>query len=283
MAALNEGTITDTTSIRDCVSIEFPNPLKPDEPYVFRNWRVDLGVFDLKRAIADSCNIFFFAVGGGHGRISGLGIERIASYLSRAGAEMQTGIDIPGENSGLVPTPVRKQRDWNEPWYLGDTYNVSIGQGDLLVTPIWINTYVSAIANGGAMMQPRIAKEIFGRNGVRIREISSAEIRSLPFRAEVIGKMKDAMRETVLTGTAKLLQNLPVSAGAKTGTAEVIKGKSVNSIFTAFAPFESPDVAITVLVEGVDSGQGYAIQIADRVLQWYFSEYRKSTMNGDSL
>ena len=99
----------------------------------------------------------------------------------------------------------------------------------------------------------------------------------LPFSNEVIKEMKSDMQETITSGTASLLRDLPVKAGAKTGTAEVVKGSSINSLFTAFAPFDNPEISITVLVEGSASNQGLAIRSAHNVLKWYFGRSASSS------
>jgi penicillin-binding protein 2 len=151
MAALQDEVVQAGTTIPDCNAISIPNPSDPGSPYVFHNWRPEVGAFNLTRAIADSCNIYFFTVAGGHGYIDGLGIGRIVNFLREALANTLTGIDLPGEEVGFVPDPDWKWVTRKEPWYQGDTYNISIGQGDLVVTPIWINSYISAIANGGTL------------------------------------------------------------------------------------------------------------------------------------
>ena len=270
MAALEEKIVTPQDTIRDCVSISVPNPADQGNPYVFKNWRVELGLFNLKKAIANSCNVYFFTVAGGHDKVKGLGAEKIVNYLKSAFTDSSLGIDMPGEDHGFVPTPDWKLQERGENWYLGDTYNISIGQGDLLVTPLWLNGYISAIANGGTFYKPRVADKILDDNKNILDRFFSEELGRLPFKQEVIDEVRNDMKETVVSGTAQLLKDLPVEVGAKTGTAEVAKGKSINSLFTAFAPFNNPELSITVLVEGSASNQGFAIRIAHNVLKWYF-------------
>jgi len=281
MTALQEGIITPQDTIRDCVSLVVPNPSDKNSPYIFKNWRQDYGLFNLRRAIAQSCNIFFFTVGGGFGNITGLGAEKIAKYLSDGLANIKLGIDLPGEENGFVPTPDWKLKTRGENWYQGDTYNISIGQGDLLVTPLWLNSYVSAISlagqdNVGTIYKPMVAQRITDEKNDDLEVFKEQPITKLPFRDDVILEMKKDMEETVISGTAGLLKDLPVRAGAKTGTAEVVKGKSINSLFTAFAPFDHPELNITVLIEGSASNQGLAIIAANNVLKWYFSEYQQT-------
>lgn len=276
MTALQEGIITPRDTIRDCVSLVIPNPFDKNSPYVFKNWRQDYGLFNLKRAIAESCNVFFFTVGGGFGNVTGLGADRIVKYLTAGLANIKLGIDLPGEEQGFVPSPDWKLQTRGENWYQGDTYNISVGQGDLLVTPLWLNSYVSAIStagntNGGTIYKPMVAQRITDDKNKDVEIFKEQPIAKLPFRDDIIMEMKNDMEETVISGTAEILRDLPVRVGAKTGTAEVIKGKSINSLFTAFAPFDHPEVTITVLVEGSASNQGLAIRAAHNVLKWYFA------------
>lgn len=271
MTVLQEKIVTLADTIQDCVSISIPNPANPDDPYIFRNWRAETGSFNLRKAIANSCNIYFFTVTGGYGQVKGLGAEKLARYLQKGLADRILGIDLPGEESGFIPTPDWKLETKHEPWYQGDTYNTSIGQGDLSVTPLWINSYIGAISNGGTMWSPRVAQRILNPDGSTKEMIETESVGRLPFDDSVISEMRRDMRETVLTGTAKILQNLPVSSAAKSGTAEA-SGKLVNSLLTAFAPYENAEVVITVLVEGSVSNQGYASRIVYQFLDDYFTK-----------
>lgn len=270
MTALEEKIITPRDTIHDCVSLVVPNPFDKNSPYIFKNWRQDYGLFNLRRAIAQSCNIFFFTVGGGFGNIPGLGAEKIVKYLTDSLANVKLGIDLPGEEHGFVPSPDWKLQTRGENWYQGDTYNISVGQGDLLVTPLWLNSYISAIANGGTIYKPMVAQRVVDERNNDLEVFKEQPLTELPFSGDVIGEMKNDMEETVISGTAGILKDLSVKAGAKTGTAEVVKGKSINSLFTAFAPFDHPELNITVLIEGSASNQGLAIRAAHNVLKWYF-------------
>lgn len=277
LMALQENIFKPSDTIRDCINLIVPNPFDEESPYIYNNWREERGLFNLRKAIANSCNIYFFIAGGGtpkgsqeFGNIQGLGIEKIAKYLMSVWTDKILGIDLPGEAKGFVPTPDWKQNTRGEPWYQGDTYNISIGQGDLLVTPLWLNSYISAIANGGTIYKPQIGQRIVDDKKNDIRVFQKEELLRLPFGDDVILEIKSDMEETVISGTAKLLQNLPVRAGAKTGTAEVVKGRINNALFAAFAPFENPEISITVLIEDVATNQGLATMIADNVLKWYF-------------
>ncbi len=272
MAILEEKIFTPQDTIRDCLSLILPNPYNPESPAVFDNWRKDYGLFNLRRAIANSCNIYFFIGGGGYKNIIGLGIEKISKYLKLSLGDQKLGIDLPGEEQGSVPDPKWKLREKGENWYQGDTYNISIGQGDLLATPLWINSYISAIANKGSIYKPFIVKEITDQNKKVISSFEKKEIAKLPFKSENINEVRSDMEETVLSGTAQIMKDLPVRIGAKTGTAEVIKGSRTNSLFTGFAPLDNPELAITILIEGSTADHGVAVRTAHNVLKWYFSE-----------
>ncbi len=272
MMALQERIVAPQDTIKDCVQLTVPNTYNNSVTYVFKNWREELGLFNLRKAIANSCNVYFYTIGGGFGKIAGLGIQRISNYLSAVLAGSKLGIDIPGETSGFVPTPDWKEKETGEPWYQGDTYNVSIGQGDLIVTPLWLNSYISAIANGGTMYQPKLVNKILDSRQNIVEDFKTKPIAKIPFRPEVIKEVKSDMEETIISGTAQIFQDLPVRAGAKTGTAEVAKGKTINSLFTIFAPADHPEIAMTVLVEGSATNQGLAIRTAHNVLKWYFGE-----------
>ena len=276
LMTLEENIFSPSDAIRDCIGLTITNPYNPDDIYTFNNWRLEYGLFNLKRAIANSCNVYFYIAGGGYGSIKGLGVEKIANYLKSALADSKLGIDLPGEEDGFVPTPDWKLAVRGESWYQGDTYNISIGQGDLLVTPLWLNSYVSAIANGGTLYKPFVAKQILGSNKDVIKAFEPEALGRLGFKEGIINEVKNAMLETTISGTAKALGALPVKAGAKTGTAEVIKGRTINSIMTAFAPFDNPEVNITVLIEsGTSTNEGLAIRATYGFLKWYFEEYQK--------
>lgn len=276
LMTLEEKIFSPRDTIKDCIGLTVINPYNPDDSYTFNNWRNEYGPFNLKKAIANSCNVYFFIAGGGYGNIKGLGVERIAKYLKATLADSKLGVDLSGEENGFVPTPDWKLAARGESWYQGDTYNISIGQGDLLVTPLWLNSYISAIANGGTLYRPLIAKQILAQDKTVIISSEPEAIGKLPFKDSVVGEVRNAMAETVLSGTARLLGGLPVKAGAKTGTAEVIKGRAINSIMTAFAPFDSPEVNITVLIEGSATNEGLAIRTTYGFLNWYFREYKTS-------
>ncbi len=159
-AALQENIISPTKKINDNLGyISIPNSSDPSAPpTIKRDWAIH-GPTDMRKAIAVSSNIYFYTVGGGYQDQQGLGPTKIKQYLSLFGWDDKTGIDLPGETDGFIPTPTWKQNAKKQPWTDGDTYNISIGQGDILVTPLQVVSSFSAIANGGILYKPQIVKE----------------------------------------------------------------------------------------------------------------------------
>jgi penicillin-binding protein 2 len=274
LAGLKEGVVTPTTTVNALGSISVRSEVDPNVFYTFRDWKVH-GWTDLKKAIADSVDVYFYSLGGGYGNIKGLGINKIVTYLKSMLADKATGIDISGEVSGFVPTPEWKESVKGEPWYIGDTYNISIGQGDLLITPTWLNTYIGSIANGGKIMKPFIVKKITNPDGTIVKTTEPQILAEIPFDQNTIELVRQGMRQTVLSGTATLLQDVPAALAAKTGTAQVT-GRGFNSLFSVFGPYDNPQITLTVLVENINQSQGLAIRVANDFLKWYFSDYQKS-------
>jgi penicillin-binding protein 2 len=274
LAGLKEGVVTPSTTINATGSIKVQSEVDPGVFYTFRDWRVH-GWTDIKKAIADSVDVFFYALGGGYGDISGLGIDKIESYLKNFLVDRRLGIDLPGEMAGFTPSREWKKEAKGEPWYIGDTYNISIGQGDLLVTPLWLNTYIGSIANGGKLMKPFVVREIKNPVDGTSSRLSPQVLGEIPFEQETINIVRQGMRQAVVSGTATLLNNLPVPVAAKTGTAQVT-GRGLNSLFTVFGPYDEPEIVMTVLVENINQSQGLAIRVANEFLMWYFSESFKN-------
>ncbi len=275
LAGLKEKVVTPATIINAADSIKVQSEVDPNVFYTFKDWRVH-GWTDIKKAIADSVDIFFYALGGGYGNISGLGIDRIENYLKIFRADKETGIDLPGEALGLIPSKNWKAATKGESWYVGDTYNISIGQGDLDVTPIWLNTYVGSIANGGKLMRPFVVREIRDSAGNAIEQMSPQILGEIPFDQQTMNIVRQGMRQTILSGTATLLQDLPAPVAAKTGTAQV-PGRGLNSLFTVFGPYDDPEIVMTVLVENINQSQGLAVRVANEFLMWYFGEFKKES------
>ncbi len=273
LAGLQEGVIKPETTITDQTGfITIKNIYNPEIVYTYRDWKIQ-GTVDLRQALAHSSDIYFYSVGGGYGRIGGLGWTKLEKYLKLFRIDKILGIDLPGEAAGFVPSEEWKLEKFGQPWFAGDTYNISIGQGDLLTTPLWLSSYVSAIANGGIFYRPWVVKKVVDAKQKIITEFYPQELSRLPFETAALRVVQEGMRGAVTSGTAKLLNDLPVEAAAKTGTAEVgSKGQGFNSLFIAYAPYDKPEIAISVLVEDIGKKQGLAILTAKNFLEWYFQK-----------
>jgi len=269
-AALNEGTITASTSLITKGFIEVPNKYHPEIIYRFPDWKVH-GWVDTRRAIAVSCDVFFYAVGGGHEHIKGLGLKRIREYYSKFGLGKKTRIDLMGEVVGLVPSEEWKKEVKGESWYQGDTYHISIGQGDLLTTPLQVLNFTAAIANGGTLLKPHLVSEIRDSQGKIIDKINKQILERDIVAKDHIRTVQEGMRQTVTSGTANILNSLPVAVAAKTGTAQFDNNIKTHTWLTAYGPYDNPDVVLVVMLEGGREDGESAIPAARDILNYYFS------------
>jgi len=251
-AALQENIVDPQKQVLSTGSISIPNPYNPDQPSTFWDWKPN-GWVNLYSAIARSCNIYFYALGGGLGDIKGLGISKLRDYWQQFGLGVPTGVDLIGEKKGVLPAPTSK-------WRLGDTYNVSIGQGDLLVTPLQLINYITAIANGGTIYQPRIAKT------------DPVVLKDLSYLKSDFAEVEKGMIETTQKpyGTGYLLNDLPFVVAAKTGTAQINFNTKVNALFVGYGPVPNPQIAIIVMVENAVEGSLNVVPIAKDVFKWYY-------------
>ena len=263
--ALQEKVITEVTSFLSTGGLRIGEWFFPD-------WKAGgHGVIDVKKAIANSVNTFFYYIGGGYGDFKGLGVSGLVKYARLFGLGESTGIDLPGERAGFVPTADWKEQIKKEPWYIGDTYHFAIGQGDVLVTPLQVANYTAAIANGGILYEPHLVSKILGEDNKIIEEIKPVVIRRDFIDTANLKIVRAGMRETVTLGSARSLNALPVSVAGKTGTAQWSTKKSPHAWFIGFAPYDNPRVAIMVLVEEGVEGSTIAVPIAKDILNWYFS------------
>lgn len=264
-AALSEQVITPNTTVNSVGGFAVGNDFFPD-------WQSGgHGVTNVTKAIADSVNTFFYAVGGGYEKIVGLGVDRIVAYLQKFGWGSALGIDLPSERSGLLPTKEWRTTKRASPWKLGDTYHLSIGQGDLVVTPLQVASAIASVANGGTLYQPHLVTQIQNADGSIAEEIKPKPLaeRIVPLRA--LATVQAGMREGVLNGSSRSLQSLPVSSAGKTGTAQFGREGKTHAWFAAYAPYEKPEIVIAVVVEAGGEGHAAALPVAKTALQWYFT------------
>jgi penicillin-binding protein 2 len=284
-AGLQEKVINPATTIVDKGALIIPNQYNPNITYIFPDWKTH-GAMNITSAIAQSCDIFFYYLGGGYDDFKGLGLDRIEKYLKLFGFGKETGIDLPNEKSGFVPSSDWKKEAKGEDWLLGDTYHLSIGQGDLTATPLQIADFTAAIANGGTIWEPKVVDKIIDSEKNTITSDSQAissdvariisGIKPAGRKLDFISKenldiIKNAMRETIQSGSAQSLKDLPFEVAGKTGTAQVA-GKANNSWFTSFAPYDDPQIVLTILAEGGGEGSSTAVPVAKDVLNWYFQK-----------
>jgi len=258
-AVLQEEIISPNKQINCPGYISVIDKYNPNVVWTYNDWKAH-GPTDMIKAIAESCDVYFYTVGGGYGEIEGLGIENIEKYLKLFGWGQGLGIDLPGEKTGLIPNPIWKKEIRNEDWYTGDTYNCSIGQGDITVTPLELTMAIAAIANGGKIFQPQLLND------------KKPEIINQSFiRPEFLEIVRKGMREATISGSARLLADLQIKTAGKTGTAQVSKTKTPHSWFTVFAPYENPQIVLTILIENGGEGSSTAVPIAKDILNWYFN------------
>lgn len=266
-AGLEEKTIGEYTTIIDPGEIAIGQ-------WKFPDWKVH-GKTDLRKAIAESCDVYFYGVGGGYningvGNIKGLGINKIDEWLKKFGFGEQTKIDLPNEKTGLVPTPEWKKKTKKESWYIGDTYHVAIGQGDFLTTPLQLVNGIAMIANGGKLITPHLGQRITDQNNNEIKKINPEIIRQNFVNDYNLQVVREGMRQAVTSGSARQLNDLPVAVAGKTGTAQFGAENKTHSWFVSFAPYDNPTIALLVLVEGGGEGNETAVPISKNILSWYF-------------
>ncbi len=267
-AALEENIVTESTTVNSTGGLKIGS-------FFFPDWKSGgHGITNVTKALADSVNTYFYLIGGGDNETNtGLGVERIVAYARRFGLASPVGIDLPGESAGFLPSKAWKEEFKDEPWYIGDTYHLAIGQGDILVTPLQVATYTATIANGGTFYQPHIVAAITDQDGFLIDEILPTIVNEQVVSRESISVVQRGMREAVESGSARSLQSLPVTTAGKTGTAQFgDPDDKTHSWFTVYAPYDStPEIALTVLVEEGGGGNDAALPVAREALQEYFS------------
>jgi penicillin-binding protein 2 len=255
IAALEEEKIDKDYMYEDTGQITFNTPYGD---FSYRNWYYTQyggveGKIKLPKAIARSTDTFFYKVG------ELLGVDNLVDWSGKFGLNEKTGIDLPGEVEGLVPSPEWKEQVKGERWFLGNTYHMSIGQGDLAVTPIAMNTAIASIASGGNMCTPSIAKDV--------------NCKSIDIEKENIDLVKEGM---VLAcsegGTAYPFFNFDEEVACKTGTAQIGNSEETHAWFSVFSPVEDPEVVITILVEEGGEGSSKAAPIARKILDYWYDK-----------
>ena len=233
---------------------------------IFKCWKEEgHGWLNLEGAITHSCNVYFYQLG------LKTGSEDIIKYAKLFGLGQPTGIDLVSEKKGFLPTPKWKKKNYGESWYPGDTANLSIGQGYILVTPLQMLGVINALANGGNLLKPYLLKKIVDYKGKVILSNSSQKIRKVPISSSTLKILRRALRGVVTQGTGWRAENKVVKISGKTGTAEVTGRKEPDNWFVGYAPSKNPSLSIVVLVEKRKEERAIAPEIAGKILARIFN------------
>ncbi|NIQ39965.1 MAG: penicillin-binding protein 2 [Proteobacteria bacterium] len=272
LAALEEGVITPEETIYCPGSYNLGTK-------TYRDWKKGgHGTVNLRRAIIESCDVYFYEVS------RRLGIDRIARHAREFGFGKITGIELGDEKPGLIPTVKWKEEKFGEPWYEGETLVSGIGQGAVLVTPIQMANMISAIANGGTLHRPQVVHHVEDVEGKIIEEYRSRLTGRISVSKDNLELVKDALRGVVddPRGTGKSARIKGVPVFGKTGTAQVVKlevsegTKNEGDIplrhrdhawFVAFAPEQNPSIAVAVLIQHGGHGATAAAPVARKIIE----------------
>ena len=264
LAALEKGLI----SRDERFSCSGTFPFKDRE---FRCWRREgHGELNLKEAIIHSCDIFFYQLG------LRVGVDNLVELSQKFGLDQPTRIGLSHEEKGFLPTKRWRKSSLGRGWYKGDTVNLSIGQGYLLVTPLQMASLMNAIANGGRLYEPQLVKEIISSEGETIWRMTPRLIRNINLESETIEFLRESLFGVVNElGTGWRAKIEGVGVAGKTGTAENPLGED-HAWFIGFAPREKPEIALAVLIEHGGMGGEVAAPVAKKIIEAYFTGKRES-------
>jgi penicillin-binding protein 2 len=289
-AALQEGVLTPRTRLECPGTIVVPNKYYPNDPgraQPFHCWlRAGHGWLDTVHGLAYSCDIFFYQVGGEYTEATdfeGLGLDRMVEYAALFGLGEPTGIELPQEAPGLVPSARWKRLTVGENWSTGDTYNLAIGQGYLLVTPLQMLNVMAATATGGTMYRPQIVHHVTDAEGIVVRDFQPEIMHTLAITPGNWTLIQEGLEGAVVYGTATQGQVEGVRAAGKTGTAQFCDdiaqqagicgaglAQPTHAWYMTFAPVEDPEIVLVVFVYNGGEGSVAAVPIAQEILEWYF-------------
>ncbi len=273
-------------------------PADPGKAKDFVCWnRAGHGWVDFTRGIAESCNVYFYKIGGGYAPdgVEGLGLERLNKWMELFGFGQPTGVELPGELAGFIPTRKWKRITWGENWSTGDTYNAVIGQGYVHVTPLQMLNAYNVIINGGKLLKPTLVDEILDGEGNVITDPQPVVIRDLPISQETLRLVRAGLRQAVTSGTLSgdinvfgevgvPVVDVPgVNVAGKTGTGEYcdaiaweknlcVYGQWPAHAWTMlYAPYENPEVSVIVFIYNGKEGSKLAAPVASTILREYFT------------
>ena len=279
IAGLEEGVIDPDEKVFCGGSYSFGGRL-------YRDWKEEgHGYVDLHRALVESCDVYFYKMG------QKIGIDTIATYAKSLGLGSKTNLQLGDEKEGLIPNRAWKLRRWHVPWQEGETLSVSVGQSFVLITPIQIVRFVSALFNGGVLFKPQVTKWVEREDKEKIFKFKPNSAQRWSIKKENMELIKRALVGTVNeprgTGARARLDKIRVAG--KTGTAQVIalpeerelaKERDIpykfrdHAWFVAVAPAENPAIALAILIEHSGTGGSVAAPIAKKILECYFKKVR---------
>ncbi len=269
-AALETHTVTPATPIHCNGGYQFGKR-------VFHDWKKGgHGSVDLDDAIVHSCDVYFYTVG------QRMGIDAIATFSKMFGLGKETGIELPSERVGIVPSPQWKERVKHEAWLPGETISVSIGQGYVTVTPLQMAALVGIVANDGVSYRPRLLQAVMDRSTGQLQEMPAVAREKLALKPETLKAIQKGLAGVVTHGTAARSASPIVSIAGKTGTAqtaalrtgpesEIPKKFRDHAWFVAYAPAEAPRIAVAVLAEHMGHGGSAAAPLAKAVIEAYYT------------
>ena len=250
LEALQEGVVNEYTLIKSVYALVIPNPYHPS---VYRDYHPDNGYVDMRHALEVSSNIYFMEIAGGYQSQKGIGIAGIEKAWTRFGISEKTGIDLPGEKAGTIPSPEWKAAHFNgAAWLLGDTYNTAIGQYGVQVAPIEMLRAISAIATRGTLVSPHVLQNL-PTVSQKITDVDDHNFTVI----------QEGMRLAAIDGTTPDVTPVPFDIATKSGTAQVgAQGQNINSWMTSFFPYEQPHYAMVIMLE---NGPAPAISTAHHI------------------
>ncbi|NDI76554.1 penicillin-binding protein 2 [Psychrilyobacter piezotolerans] len=242
----------------------------------WRSWkREGHGYTDLTKSLVESVNYYYYRAADKYGR------QKMLEVADAFGIGKKTGVDIPGEKPGLLPDNDWKKKRLKEPWYTGDSINLSIGQGYLLVTPLQMAKAYSILANKGYTYTPHLVEKIVTEEG-KIKEIKG-EREEVKYNKRYMEEIKEALVQTVEAkdGTAKRLRTNGVRVAAKTGSAQNSKYKEPHSWVSGYFPADKPEIAFTAFIEGGGSGGKDAAEVAKVFIDAYLEKGKVAEENSE--
>ncbi|HXF91743.1 MAG TPA: penicillin-binding protein 2 [Nitrospiraceae bacterium] len=265
-AALETKTVSPSTAVRCTGGYQFGRRL-------YRDWKAGgHGFIDLERALIHSCDVYFYTVG------QRMGIDTIADYAKQFGLGQLTGIELPSERVGIVPSTGWKEKVKGEPWLPGETISASIGQGYVTVTPIQMASVIGTIANNGVAYRPRLVQAIMDRATGRLQELPAVARGRVEVKPQTLKLIQEGLAGVVREGTATRARSSLISIAGKTGTAQtaalrtgpekdIPKKFRDHAWFVAYAPVEKPRIAVAVLVEHMGHGGSAAAPLAKELIE----------------